>query len=336
MLGRLRMSTEEALQEYDQCAKKIFSSQNKKWTTLTEKYRATALKEAVEDLVRRRGMGEHLLDPDAEHNSKGQCFVCVMPASEVGEPRRLASFNIADKKPGYDIKIWEAARATTAASYFFKPMTIKISKRLTEDYIDAAIGCNNPVEYLLVEAADRIGTGRRLGCLISIGTGTRPIKIERASTGLRNLAHLPKFAKELLGTLKNTATGAEDAHRRVEAKFQDYPNAYFRFNVPDAADQVGLDKYRKIKDLKAATAAYLSGPLVAAQVLNTAKILERNASEHGLTLGHVCKDEILTSHLHRDEVLTRWTRWTRQGPSDSVHAGGPAVGRHKPLLHGKG
>jgi hypothetical protein len=31
MLGRLRMSTEEALREYDTCAEKIFSSRNKKW-----------------------------------------------------------------------------------------------------------------------------------------------------------------------------------------------------------------------------------------------------------------------------------------------------------------
>ena len=284
------MSTEEALQEYDQCSQKIFSSSNKKWTTATEKYKATALKKVVEDLVRRRNMGEYLRDVSLTHDSKGQCFVCVMPAERIGEPRRLRSFRGPD--PGEEVKIWEAARATTAASVYFKPMSVIIGGR-TEEFIDAAIGCNNPVTYLLQEAAALIGNGRRLGCLISIGTGTRVVKIGRASTGVRNVGQVLKFAKELIGTLKNTATDGEDAHRRVQDKLGDYPNAYFRFNVPDVADKVGLDKYLQIGTLKAATAIYLAEPLVAAQILNAAIGLGRNSSDHGLTLGHASKTKPL-------------------------------------------
>jgi hypothetical protein len=290
MLGRLRMSTEEALQEYGPCSKKIFSFRNKKWTTLTERFRATALKEVVEDLVQRRGMGEYLLDTSLNHDSKGQCFVCAMPAGKVGQPRRLRSFLSPSRDHDLKVKIWEAARATTAASTFFKPMPIKIGEDTTEECIDAAIGCNNPVDYLLQEAAAQIGNGRRLGCLISIGTGTRVVKIGRASTGIRNIAEVKKFAGELLGTLKNTATDGEGPHRRVLARLGSYPNAYFRFNVPDVADQVGLVKYLKVHILKAATVAYLAQALVSAQILNAAVVLGRNSSDHGLTLGHACKD----------------------------------------------
>ena len=286
------MSTEEALREYDQCSQKIFSSSNKKWTTATERYKATALKKVVEDLVRRRNMGEYLRDASVVHDSKGQCFVCVMPAEKIGEPRRLRSFHDPDSDYSGEVRIWEAARATTAASVYFKPMPVKIGGR-TEEFIDAAIGCNNPVIYLLQEAAARIGNGRRLGCLISIGTGTRVVKIGRAPTGVKNVGQVLKFAKELIGTLKNTATDGEDAHRRVLEKLGDYPNAYFRFNVPDVADKVGLDKYLEIGTLKAATAAYLAEPLVAAQILNAAIGLGRNSSEHGLTLGHASKTKPL-------------------------------------------
>ncbi|KAK3301007.1 uncharacterized protein B0H64DRAFT_352810, partial [Chaetomium fimeti] len=296
MLGRLRMSTEEALREYDQCSQKIFSSKNKKWTTATEKYKATALREVVEDLVRRRNMGEYLLDVSLDHDSKGQCFVCVMPAQKIGEPRRLRSFRSPGTDYDLEVKIWEAARATTAASVYFKPMAVKIGEHATEEFIDAAIGCNNPVIYLLQEAAAQIGNGRRLGCLISIGTGTRVVKIGRASTGLRNIGQLLKFGKELIGTLKNTATDGEDAHRRVQAKLGEHHNAYFRFNVPDVADKVGLDKYLQINTLKAATAAYLAQPLVAAQILNAAVGLGGNSSGHGLTLGHadgIDKDQVI-------------------------------------------
>ncbi|GAB1310985.1 Calcium-independent phospholipase A2-gamma [Madurella fahalii] len=287
MLGRLRMSTEEAIREYDSCAAKIFSSRNKKWTTATERFRATALREVIEDLVRRRNMGDEL-QVTAGHGTKGHCFVCAMPANQVGEPRRLRSF-WTDTANGCDggIKIWEAARATTAASFFFKPMPLRVTEHLTEDYIDAAIGCNNPVEYLLQEAADYLGTGRRLGCVISIGTGTRLVKLERASAGLRNLVQAPKYLKELLGTLKNTATDGEETHRRIQGKLGIYPNAYFRFNVSNAAAEVKLHEYLRIPHLKAMTAAYLSDPLVAARILTAAGVLERNSSEHGLTLGHI-------------------------------------------------
>jgi hypothetical protein len=281
------MSTEEALQEYDQCAKKVFSFRNKKWTTATEKFRATALKEVIQDLVRRRDMGDEMGDLTLEHDSKGQCFVCAMPAKEVAEPWRIRSFTSEYDQFAPGIKIWEAARATAAASFYFKPMPLRVQNRNTEDFIDAAIGCNNPVEYLHREAADRIGGGRRLGCLVSIGTGTRIVKIDRAATGLRNILHLPKFIRELLGTLKNTATDGEEAHRRVLDRVDRYPNAYFRFNVPDVADQVRLHEHLKIHTLKSTAARYLSDPSVAPQIGTVAATLAQNSSEHGLTLGHL-------------------------------------------------
>ncbi|KAK4043689.1 hypothetical protein C8A01DRAFT_12835 [Parachaetomium inaequale] len=296
MLGRLRMSTEEALYEYDQCASKVFSSRNRKWTTATEKFRATALKEVVEDLVRRRNMGEYLVDHTLQYDSKGQCFVCVMPAHKVGEPRRLRSFGSSGSKELAAVKIWEAARATTAASFYFKPMTLKVGKRMTEDYIDAAIGCNNPADYLLREAAGQFGSGRRLGCLISIGTGTREVKIGRA----KRLRQTPRFIKELLGTLKNAATDSEETHRHLQAKLGGYPKAYFRFNVPGAAAEVHLDEYLKMGILKSSTATYLSDSLVSSQIQTAAGVLGSNSSEHGLTLGHtdaLDKDQVVLSTL---------------------------------------
>jgi len=278
------MSTEEALREYDHCAKKIFSFSNKKWSRPTEKFRATALQDAIQDLVRRRDMGEQLHDGTLLHNSKGQCFVCAMPSKEIGEPWRLRSFHSEYARFDSRLKIWEAARATTAATYFFKPAPLRLVTGETEDFIDAAIGCNNPVEYLIKEAADSIGSSKRLGCLVSIGTGTRRVQMGRASPGLKNILHLPKFVKELAGTLKSTATDGEETHRRVHAKLGPHLNAYFRFNVPEVADTVRL---HKMDILKATTAAHLDDSSVAAQVLAAATTLGRNSAEHGLSLGHI-------------------------------------------------
>ena len=49
----------------------------------------------------------------------------------------------------HDCKIWEVARATSAATTFFKP--IKVGRDEIE-FIDAAFGYNNPCEILIGEA----------------------------------------------------------------------------------------------------------------------------------------------------------------------------------------
>jgi hypothetical protein len=183
--------------------------------------------------------------------------------------------------------IWQAARATTAASSFFKPQKLG-SGPTAQDYIDAAIGVNNPVEYLLKEAVDEFGSGRRLGCVVSIGTGTRDVRLGRAMTGVRNWIHAPTYYVHLLKTLKNTATDGEETHRRLQSRLLLFPGAYYRFNVPGVAEQVGLDQYKKISNLKILTARHLGKEEVVKQVRQVAVGLKTDKFGHGLTLGHVC------------------------------------------------
>ncbi len=276
-------------------------------TTATERFRATALKDAVKDLVRRRNMGEYLLDVSLDQqDSKGRCFVCVTPAHKVGESRLIRSFLSPDADYHAEVKIWEAARATTAATSYFKPMPIR-KRRVsdTEECIDAAIfGCNNPVDRLLAEAPKEFGAGRRLGCLVSIGTGTRLVKIDRPSTGLRNILHVPKFVKQLFGILKSAATDGEEPHYRAQDTLGKHPDAYFRFNVPDIADQVGLNEYLKAGILETKTASYLSQSLVVAAISRVAAVLGHNSADHGLTLGHHSKIEVQLHSKLTNKALT--------------------------------
>jgi hypothetical protein len=288
MLGRLRMSTKEALEAYDTCAARIFSRQNKKTWSFSERFCATALKEAVEGIVKERGLGDRMRD--FEFPSKGKAFVCVMPADSIGKPRMVRTFwgdSGVDDEWDEGIMIWEAARATTAASSFFKPQKLG-SGETPRSYIDAAIGVNNPVEYLLKEAVEELGSGRRLGCIISIGTGTRGLKLGRALSGLRNLVQAPVFYIRLIKTLKSTATDSEETHRRLETRLLPFPGAYYRFNVPNAAEEVELHEYKKMPKLRSRTTQYLSDQDVAPQVREIAHALKTDSFDHGLTLGHVC------------------------------------------------
>ncbi|KAK4145442.1 acyl transferase/acyl hydrolase/lysophospholipase [Dichotomopilus funicola] len=278
MLGRLRMSTEEALQEYGRCVKEMFSLGNRKWTTATERYRATGLKEAVENLVRRRNLGDDLVDLSLEPDSKGLCFVCAMPVSNLGQPRRFRSF-YTPKDIYKGVKIWEAVRATTAASFYFKPMSVTAGGREPEEFANAAINCNSPINYALRESAAHFGAKRRLGTIVSIGTGITAVGVENSK--IRSRA----TGKELIGRPENLETDAEVAHRDIEERLGPSHNAYFRFNVPDVADEAGLDKYLKIHVLQASTAAYLADPSVMAQMVRAALALDNGSVFHELSLG---------------------------------------------------
>jgi hypothetical protein len=284
------MSTQEALQEYDNCAAKIFSKENKKKWSISERFQATALQKAVEGLVEKRGMGERMWDPTAPE--KGKAIVCVMPSQYIGQMRVVRTFpgdSGVDDQWDREITIWQAARATTAASSFFKPQKLG-SGPTAQTYIDAAIGVNNPVVPLLKEAVQEFGTGRRLGCVVSIGTGTRDLKLGRALNGLKNLTQGPRYYVHLINTLKSMATDAEAAHRELQSKLLPFPGSYFRFNVPEAAEQVKLHHYQKIPELKAMTTKYLANEEVTAQVREIAEGLQTDGFGHGLTLGLIRKD----------------------------------------------
>lgn len=289
MLGRLRMSTREALQEYDNCAAQIFRRGNRK-VSLSERFRSTALQEAVEGIVKKRGLGELMRDPKGE--KKGKTIVCVMPSKLIEKPRVVRSFfgDPGERHWDENITIWQAARATTAASSFFKPQ--KLGGEGDETYIDAAIGANNPVGYLLDEAVLEFGAGRRLGCVISIGTGTRLLEVGRVITGVRNFILAPLWYIQLIKTLKSKATDAEDAHRQLELRLAPFPGSYFRFNVPDAAAKIGLHHYKKMPTLKSLTKAYLAEKKVDAQISQIAELLKTDGFEHGLVLGHLSMKRI--------------------------------------------
>ena len=47
--------------------------------------------------------------------------------------------------------IWEAARATSAAFGFFDPIS---TGKYGQEYVDAGLGCNNPVQEVWMEAQD--------------------------------------------------------------------------------------------------------------------------------------------------------------------------------------
>ncbi|KAI7780329.1 hypothetical protein LA080_016177 [Diaporthe eres] len=309
MLGRLGMGTKEALEAYDNFASEIFSKRRR---SLTEKYQAKALEETVKKLVRAQEKGS-VMRTRRPGQEKGHAFVCTMPAQRHKEMVCLRTYDVeGDKYP--NCLIYEAARATTAATTYFKPMTIKDEEGKEEKFVDAALGTNNPISILWDEAVNLFGKKRRLGCVVSLGTGSR--KVEMAPGG-EKLKEKAKFLISAIKVIKEIGTDSEKDHERWQAKFAEFENTYFRLNVDGGAQGIELSDWQKIGQLKARTRDYLQNPSVKKMIDDLAEVLVENKSS-GLNLAH-------GGSLSKETTIPAEPRAIRRGKSSNIFTGREAI-----------
>jgi predicted acylesterase/phospholipase RssA len=163
---------------------------------------------------------------------------------EITKPIRFRSYRSNTQVDEVDCAIWEAARATSAASSFFNPITIG-----RQNFTDGATGFNNPVELVVDEASELWpGATQRIERLVSLGTG----KPELKSFG--------ETLKQLGETLIRISTETESTAERFErVALRDYGlhGKYFRFNVSHGLGDVGLESRQAKGKIIAATNNYL-------------------------------------------------------------------------------
>ena len=144
-------------------------------------------------------------------------------------------------------KIWEAARATSAAPTFFKRIEIGNN----QPFIDGGLGRNNPSRVVLDEAETIFGA-HEIGCLVSIGTGQAEIiNIKK-----------PGFLQQILPTdvikaLKAISTDCAVTHEEMLRLFRNSPNTYFRLNVEQGMQGIDLSEWEKLANVEAHTTTYL-------------------------------------------------------------------------------
>jgi Patatin-like phospholipase len=144
-------------------------------------------------------------------------------------------------------KIWEAARATSAAPTFFK--RIEIGRG--QPFIDGGLGRNNPSRVLLEEAKVLFGS-RRIGCLVSFGTG-QPETISIKKPGVFQQI----IPKDVIDVLKAIATDCEATHETMLRLFANTPDTYFRLNVEQGMQGIQLVEWEKGENVEAHTALYM-------------------------------------------------------------------------------
>ncbi|KAE8132049.1 hypothetical protein BDV38DRAFT_225645 [Aspergillus pseudotamarii] len=258
MLGRLEMSVDECIDTYVKLISTIFEKKSR-WPVnlsgnIKSRFDSTKLESAIKDVVTSHGAKEtDLFNDGGERGCR--VFVCTT-SHETKDIVRLRDYSV-PSKDNIPATICQAALATSAATSFFNP--VDIGKRR---FVDGALGSNNPVEEVEGEAADIWcpGTGDLkplVKCFISIGTG---------DPGIAPIED--KALKFLSATLTGIATETKQTEKRFIARWikHFHDKRYFRFNVDQGLQGVGLAEYREQGRIEAATHRYLDHQAQAIQV----------------------------------------------------------------------
>jgi patatin-like phospholipase/acyl hydrolase len=180
--------------------------------------------------------------------------VLAVTKEDVGAPvTKFRTHNISDDFQ--DCKIWEVARATSAATTFFP--SISVGQQRIE-FIDAGFGHNNPSEVLISEAED-IFSGEPCDCVLSIGTG------------LTGVISIKDSRLAILEALKKMASNSSAVHHRLAKRLPE--DLYFRFDVTRGLEDITLSDWEKSSKISAHTKNYLEEIHVERAIKNCARIL---------------------------------------------------------------
>lgn len=133
------------------------------------------------------------------------------------------------------------ARATSAATTFFKPIRVG---RDGIEFVDAGFGYNNPSEVLIEEA------GRRF-------PGRDRMQVTSIGTGLGNVVSIGDTRISIINALKKMATTSRAVAARLDDRFGD-DGRYVRFNVEKGLEDTTLSDWKKASTISAHTRNYLS------------------------------------------------------------------------------
>ncbi|KAG8716716.1 hypothetical protein FRC09_015318 [Ceratobasidium sp. 395] len=250
LAGRLGMTTEQVVATFARLSNEVFSDEKLVGTPV---FKASKLEKTLKDIVRERTGNEEepMLKQDT---SSKKCGVLVFTMSKhnmnSGTPTIIRSYPTS-VNPGPDCTIWQALRAATAHPEMFKPMEIA-EQGIMGSFVDAAMGCGNPIEHVLAEVK-RTYPNRRVATIVSIGGGHPcTIQIPEASPFQR------MFPTNVIAAMKDIATDNERVAQAMAARFRGARDVYFRLNVDQGLQSVRLGDWDRLGEVQAHTRTYMS------------------------------------------------------------------------------
>lgn len=288
MLGRLEMDVDSCIKWYIHLCELVFSDKKLSpidiMTNIRARFDSHKLEEAIKKVIVQHGAAEDELLKKPENGCKvyvcpywtwllyscANSFVCAT-SGNTATPVLFRSYY---SKRGtsslyHQAKIWEAARATSAAPTLFAPIRIGPTRRT---FGDGATGANNPIDEMWKEAID-ICDGEslveNLACIVSVGTG------------IPNIKKFGNNVTEVMNSIVRIATETEETantfnHTHPELNKSD--QRYFRFNVPRGLAEIGLDEASEAGTIEDMTDVYLRDENTHKQIQQCAKIVAESNS----------------------------------------------------------
>lgn len=250
MLGRLEMSVEDCIKTYRSFAERAFTPKRRILSLPASPngaYSALALEIAMKDVVKTqcRNINCTNLQTCTHGDEPFQDDSCVktvvLAVTKENVDAKPTLFRTYDKTSGFrDCTIWQVARATSAASTFFK--SIKLGRDQIE-FIDAGFGYNNPCQVLMDEAQKQFPEAHQVRVL-SIGTG------------LGAVVTIKNTRISILKALKSIATTSKKVADRLDDEYGE-TGQYYRFNVDRGLEDITLADWHKDSQISAHTHNYL-------------------------------------------------------------------------------
>ncbi|OCL07594.1 FabD/lysophospholipase-like protein [Glonium stellatum] len=254
MLGRLEMDVDTALAAYRNLSKEVFIPRKRNRIlgsrfqnfigngTFDHKALEKIIKSIIKEaLTKQQCTGKLEEAPLLQEHPKCKIFVCVSMSNT--KTQRLRNYHSVTEEH-IECTIWEAARATSAAPTFFDPITF--SNGAT--FRDGALRDNNPIFQLINEVSQEFSS-REIGTILSLGTG---------------VSSAISLGSGLLSVAEACAKIATDTEEKAEAFTETYcgpggkfRNKYFKFNVTQGLQNVGLEEWHKLDRTWASTQDYL-------------------------------------------------------------------------------
>ena len=240
----------------------------------------TVIKELIEEELKDAGV---IMEDIAE--DRCPTFVVATSASNADGPAVIFRSYGCKGYNANKCKIWQAARCTSAAPSFFKPMFVEIPTP-GGWFLDGGLRHNNPSQLALDEANRLWPTVKRF-CLVSVGTGRQrnvefvDIKDSDAprdneskrsilsripgATLLLGVIRVPSGAMELANIGRacvEMSTSSEPVHQNLFRLANSHDSnlrfPYHRFNVDRGMETIGLEEWRTKVRMAGFTTRYMT------------------------------------------------------------------------------
>ncbi|MCJ1359494.1 MAG: hypothetical protein MMC33_009496 [Icmadophila ericetorum] len=273
LLGRLCLSIDNCIETFAIMMDTIFKKKHSMVRSIVTnqvqpRFDAAILEQAFKRVISDAGFHSEArfrIEDRAEAATACKTFVVAL-TQESAREMLLTSYPRPGEQSDFwnQIKIWEAARATSAATSFFAPIKITYGN-VSREFLDGAFAANNPIHKLWSEARELFPTGLKTPSLspelpppsstsfesnvrlvLSIGTGRPPLQSFGSS-----LSDVGNSIIRIAAETQATAEQFLENHEELSAR-----GGYFRFNPPDLYREVGLEEAGKRSIIMERTEAY--------------------------------------------------------------------------------